>query len=247
MNHLGQFDVPRQLTGRHSVAQDFNPFIAPGENINSDSKIGAMGDSPFLDISEVNPNSILANATSPRPTATAYKPIMQPQTPQPRKRGRPRKHPLPEDTLGVNGPAAKRSARYTGLPASDNPPRFQAAVPGVRTWATINRGRGRPPKDRGTNDFGSPAPPTSIAGPSEEKGKGKGKSDEGATCNTCDAFKKMMKDVFFKHAVKEEGAWVIPMPVALELHRYFGKDTPAPQGALLIPSEKAEALADLLF
>lgn len=63
----------------------------------------------------------------------------------------------------------------------------------------------------------------------------------------CESVKRIMRDVFFREAVKDQDVWVVPRAAAAELHRYFGGGAPAPRGDVVISSEKAEIIRNLIF
>lgn len=162
-----------------------------------------------------------------------------PEAPPPkRKRGRPPKKRLPEvssapDTAkqcATSTPATRKSA-LRGPAGNGNP--FETPNDNVKTqpsrWTPASR-----------RVSGIPSPLLAGLATTDRDGGT-------ATCACCDAAKKIMKDVFFEQARMEDDVWVVPKAAALELHRHFGGDSPAPAGAMLISVDKARAVADLLF
>lgn len=74
---------------------------------------------------------------------------------------------------------------------------------------------------------------------------------QGATPATtscdCNSVKVVMRDIFFRNAVQDQGVWVVPNSAALQLHLYFGGGIPEPKGDLILTSDKVEMLRNILF
>ncbi|KAF2999614.1 hypothetical protein E8E14_003389 [Neopestalotiopsis sp. 37M] len=68
-----------------------------------------------------------------------------------------------------------------------------------------------------------------------------------AQCSSCGAVKSIIQDILFQHSIQEQDVWVIPLPAAVEMHRYFGGGTPPPRKDVLISAEMVEMIRNLLF
>ncbi|KAI1864462.1 uncharacterized protein JN550_009019 [Neoarthrinium moseri] len=306
--HLESDEVAKHATlsdepcadGDETEAQTFDDMNMATHLIDGNEDVNDLSDGSAIPSPKSSNNAVataIAPTSSPEPTPV-------PKI-APRKRGRPRKYPLPDVVANVaevpGSVSASTPPRKRGRPAKN--PVGDAATTASQGSAVTDfspRKRGRPAKNspasisnrlvaatrRGrtkvvTESQQSPLAPASDFDQSPSftrsfpslsrattssfipvnpmrntsSAKHVGFADAASTVSpedrtgpcSCDSVRGIIRDVFFKNAIQEQDVWVLPQPAALEMHRFFGYGTPAPQSDLMVPIENVETIRHLLF